>query len=229
MVVAIHQPNFLPWIGYFYKIKYCDVFVFLDNVQFSKNSYQNRVKIKTPQGASWLTEPVIHKFGQLTNETKLNNQENWIEKHLRTFEMNYKKAKYFNEIYSLLESVYHKRKWEFLCEINIALIDTICNYLEIKKNFLLASDLNVSGSSTDLLIRIIKKVGGDTYLSGVGAKNYQNEDAFKMNNIELIYSNFRHPIYPQLWGDFIPGLSIVDLLFNCGKNSYAYFINNNEI
>jgi len=223
-IVAIHQPNFLPWLGYFYKIYKADVFVFLDNVQFSKNSYQNRVKIKTTQGALWLTQPVLHNFGQLTNKTKLNNHDKWIDKHLKTLEMNYKKAKYFEEIYNLLKEVYFKKNWEYMSEINITFIKSICNYLGIEKKFLLATDLNLQGSSTDLLIAIIKKVGGNTYLSGIGGKKYQDEEKFAQSNIKLIYSDFTHPIYPQLWGEFIPWLSIIDLLFNCGKESKKYFI-----
>jgi hypothetical protein len=221
-IIAIHQPNFLPWLGYFYKIYKSDIFVFLDNVQFTKNSYQNRVKIKSPQGAIWLTEPVLHNFGQLTNEVKLNNKERWIDKHLKTLEMNYKRAKYFKEIYNLLAEIYLSKEWEYMSELNITFIKSISNYLGIKRKFLLASNLNVSGNSTDLLIGIIKKVDGNIYLSGKGGVKYQDEEKFSQNNIKLVYSDFKHPVYPQLWGEFIEGLSIIDLLFNCGKDSILY-------
>ena len=110
-IVAIHQPNFLPWLGFFYKMLKADLFVFLDNVQFSKNSYQNRVRIKTSQGQQWLTIPVFHSFGQLTNEVQINNKENWREKHLKTLEMNYKRTPYFKIIYNMLESIYFKKEW----------------------------------------------------------------------------------------------------------------------
>jgi len=221
-IIAIHQPNFLPWLGYFYKIYKSDIFVFLDNVQFTKNSCQNRVKIKSSQGSIWLTEPVLHNFGQLTNEVKLNNKERWIDKHLKTLEMNYKRAKYFKEIYNLLAEIYLSKDWKYMSELNITFIESISNYLGIKRKFLLASSLNVSGNSTDLLIEIIKKVGGGIYLSGKGGMKYQDEEKFSQNNIKLVYSDFKHPVYPQLWGEFIEGLSIIDLLFNCGKDSILY-------
>lgn len=225
MIVAIHQPNFLPWIGYFYKIHKADIFVLLDNVQFTKNSFQNRVKIKTSQGAQWLTLPVLHNFGQLTNEVRINNREGWKKKHLKTFELNYKKSPYFEVIYNMLKDIYLKKDWILMADFNKELINAICNFMEIKTKIVEASSLDVSGSSTDLLIDIIKKVGGTIYLSGRGGMKYQDEEKFKDNRIELIYTDFKHPIYPQLWGEFIEGLSIVDLLFNCGEGSINYLIN----
>jgi len=221
-IIAIHQPNFLPWLGFFYKMVKSDVFVFLDNVQFSKNSYQNRVKIKTPHGAVWLTVPVLHKFGQLTLEVKINNTEKWREKHLRTFEMNYKKAPFFKPIFDLLQEIYFKKEWELLVDFNTELILCISKYLGIKTEIMRASLLNAGGKSTELLVNILKELNASTYLSGKGGAKYQNEDVFKTIGIKLIYSNFEHPNYPQLWEGFLEGLSIVDLLFNCGEKSYQY-------
>jgi hypothetical protein len=217
MVVAIHQPNFLPWLGFFYKMLKSEMFVFLDNVQFSKNSFQNRVKIKTPKGPMWLTVPVHQKFGQLTKDVRIDNQEDWRSKHLKTFETYYRKACYFDEIYPMLMDVYMKEKWEYLNDFNIELITKIREYLEIKTPIIKASSLNIEGkSSTDLLIEIVKRVGGTAYLSGKGGTKYMDESKFRDENIQLIYSDFVHPIYNQLWGEFIEGLSIVDLLFNMG-------------
>lgn len=222
MIVAIHQPNFLPWMGYFYKIYKSDIFVFLDNVQFTKNGYQNRVKIKTSQGELWLTVPVRHKFGQLTSEVKFNTLENWREKHLKTLEMSYKRTPFFSILFDLLQKIYFKKDWINLSELNIALIEEVCLYLGITTRFVLASSLNVSGSSTNLLIDIVRNVGGNIYLSGRGGLKYQDEEKFSEHQIELVYTDFRHPVYPQLWGDFIEGLSIIDLIFNCGKDSLNY-------
>jgi hypothetical protein len=221
-VVAIHQPNFLPWLGFFYKMIKSDIFVFLDNVQFSKNSYQNRVKIKSSKGAIWLTVPVLHNFGQLTNEVKINNKELWREKHLKTLELNYKKALFFKPVFELLQEVYFKEEWELLVDFNIELISKISNFLGFKTELIKASSLNVRGKSTDLLIDIVKRLNGSIYLSGKGGANYQDEEKFRENGIELTYSDFKHPIYPQLWGEFIEGLSIIDLLFNCGEKSIDY-------
>jgi hypothetical protein len=221
-IVAIHQPNFLPWLGFFYKMLKSDIFVFLDNVQFSKNSFQNRVKIKSSQGAIWLTVPILHNFGQLTKDVRINNKEPWREKHLKTFEMNYKRAAYFKPFFELLQEIYFKKEWELLVDFNTELISHISKFLGIKTETIRASSLNVSGKSTDLLINIVKELNGSIYLSGKGGANYQDEKKFKNNGIELRYSDFKHPTYPQLWGEFIEGLSIVDLLFNCGEKSLGY-------
>ncbi len=219
MIVAIHQPNFLPWIGYFYKILKCDTFVFLDNVQYTKNSFINRNKIKTSQGELWLTVPVTFSFGQKILEVRINNNSDWRKKHLKTFELNYKKASFFEEIYEMIKNVYYEDDWLYLADLNIALILTISDYLGIKRKFIKASELEAEGKSTELLISIVKKLNGDVYLSGFGGAKYQEETAFEESGIKLLYYDFQHPIYKQLWGDFIPNLSVIDLLFNCGKDS----------
>ncbi len=221
-IVSIHQPNFVPWIGYFYKIVNCDVFVFLDNVQYTKNSFINRNKIKTPQRDRWLTVPVSFKFGQLINEVKINNNVQWRKKNLRTIEINYKKAPHYDAIYDLLKSACFRNEWELLTDLNIKLINTICQFLDLRVKTIRASTLGFNTSSTDLLIKIIKKLDGKIYLSGKGGANYQDEEKFKQNGISLLYTDFIGPIYPQLYGDFIPNLSIIDLLFNCGSESIKY-------
>ncbi len=221
-IVGIHQPNFLPWIGYFYKIGKSDVFVFLDNVQYAKNSFINRNKIKTPQGAAWLTVPVSFKFGQLINEVKINNETKWREKHLKTLEMNYKKANFFDDIFEIIKKIYYLRDWQNLSDFNISLIKSIVSYFGLDKSFVKSSALGVRAKSTELLIQIVKKVGSDVYLSGFGGVKYQDEGLFKKGGINLEYYNFHHPTYTQLWGRFIPNLSMIDLLFNCGPKSKDY-------
>jgi hypothetical protein len=219
-IVAIHQPNFLPWIGYFYKIAKSDIFVLLDNVQYVKNSFINRNKIKTPQDAIWLTVPVSFKFGELINEVKINNQIPWREKHLKTFEMNYKKARFFEEVFNGIKQVYYSEDWKCLCRLNIALIRFVTSYLGLEGKFVKASELDAHGKSTELLIQIIKEVKGDVYLSGFGGVKYQEETEFAKAGIKLMYTDFNHPVYKQLWGDFIPDLSIVDLMFNMGSKAF---------
>jgi len=221
MIVAIHQPNFIPWLGYFYKIYKSDVFVFLDNVQFTKNSFQNRTRVKASQGPIWLTEPVLTKgrFGQLTNEVEFNNSIPWRKKHLRTLEVNYKKSSHFDNFFSKLQEIYFKKEWKMLVEFNIELTKFVCSELGFKKRFEIASKLGVTGKATELLINICKKLGADVYLSGSGGRKYQREELFRKAGIKVIYSDFKHPIYPQLWGSFEPNLSIIDLLLNCGEQS----------
>lgn len=218
MIVGIHQPNYLPWLGYFYKIAKSDVFVFLDNVPYTKNSIINRNKIKTQHGAMWLTVSVLTKgrYGQLINEVEINNNIHWSKTHWKTICTNYVKAPYFQEYMSLFESVY-QREWRKIADLNETLIRLICEILSIKSvKVIRASELDVSGKSTELLINICKAVGADTYLSGFGGKKYMDEKLFEKNGIKLKYYEVQHPIYKQLWADFIPNLSVIDLLFNEG-------------
>lgn len=230
MIVAIHQPNFLPWLGYFYKIAQCDVFVLLDNVQYTKNSFINRNKIKTSQGVMWLTVPVKTKglFGQLIKDVEINNMVDWRKKHLGTLEANYRKARFFEPIFQGLKTIYFTDDWSKLCELNIRLLEWVLSLLELEKKLVRASNLNVEGESTQLLINIVKKVGGNIYLSGFGGSKYQEEELFKREGIKLQYYEFSHPIYPQLWSDFVPNLSIIDLLFNCEPESLDIILRNME-
>lgn len=219
--VAIHQPNYLPWLGYFYKIASCDMFVLLSNVQYAKNSIINRSKIKTSQGASWLTIGVLTKGkpNQLISEVKINNNVLWRDTHWKSISQNYARAPHFDE-YKEAFAGFYQRYWERLAELNEELIRSICQMLGIENTkFIKASDINVSGSGTELLINICKEVGANTYLSGFGGAKYMDEDKFRDAGIELRYYDFKHPVYHQLWGDFIPNLSVIDLLFNEGDKS----------
>ncbi|RKY50104.1 MAG: hypothetical protein DRP91_02555 [Candidatus Neomarinimicrobiota bacterium] len=228
-IVAIHQPNFLPWIGYFYKIVKSDIFVFLDSVQYTKNSFINRNKVKTSQGEMWLTVPVSFSFGQLIREVRINNVVDWRKKHLKTLEINYKKAKFFYEVFEIVEEVYYSEDWMNLSEFNICLIEKIMSYLGLSCSFVRSSSLGISGKGTELLVNIVKKVGGNVYLSGFGGAKYQEEKLFKNEGISLIYYDFTHPVYEQLWGNFIPNLSIIDLLFNVGDGSASVIRNSGKV
>ena len=221
IIVSIHQPNFIPWIGYFYKIVRSDIFVLLDNVQYTKNGFINRNRIKVGKGTMWLTIPVKTKgrFGQLIKEVEINNAVDWRNNHLKTLEMNYKKAKFFKPIFNGLKNIYYTADISNLCEFNIKIFEWLLSQLKLDKKVIRASELDVKGKSTQLLIDIVKKVSGNVYLSGFGGGNYQEENLFKNNGIELIYYDFKHPVYYQLWSNFIYNLSIIDLLFNYGPDS----------
>lgn len=220
-IVGIHQPNFLPWLGYFYKIANCDVFVLLDNVQYTKNSFINRNRIKTANGPLWLTVPVKvrGRFGQSIKDVEINNKIDWKKKHLRTLKMNYKKAEFFEEIYKSIKEIYLDKEWVSLCEFNVELLTLVIKMLGIRKKIIKSSELNVKGEGAQLLINIVKKIGGDVYLSGFGGAKYQEENLFEETGVKLRYYHFEYPIYPQLWNNFIPNLSIIDLLFNRDKES----------
>jgi len=222
MIVAVHQPNFLPWLGYFYKMAHSDVFVLLDSVAFSKNSYTNRSRIKTPQGEQWLTVPVRHSSGQLISETAINDETDWRKKHLKTLEANYAKAPFFREVFDGLSAIYAAAAGDGLSGFNMRLIRFVAEYCGITTRLVVGSSLNVTGQSTDLLVAILKALGGTTYLSGTGGSKYQSEEDYTRAGLVLRYSDFAHPTYPQLWGPFCAGLSIVDALFNCGRGTARF-------
>ena len=227
MIISIHQPNFIPWIGYFYKIAKSDTFVILDDVQFTKNSFINRNKIKTPSGEQWLGIPIIQsgKFGQNINQCQIQNQEIHLSKITKSIKLNYAKCEFFDWLYPDLQTILNKKD-QTLVSANVALISTILNLLEIKTPFMLASDLhNIEGESTERLISICKELNADKYLYGFGAKNYQEDELFRNAGIELKKNAFIHPDYKQLWGEFIPNLSIIDFLFNIGPEAIPFFKN----
>ena len=229
MTIAIHQPNFIPWIGYFFKISRCDVFVLLDNVQYTKNGFINRNRIKTPQGENWLTLPVIQsgKFGQDIKDTQIVNKDYTIKKVTASVAANYKKAKYFEKYFGEFASILNASD-DNLRNFNSALIKWIVADLNIKTKLIYASELDgITGESTERLVSICKKLNGTDYLAGLGAKKYQEDHLFNIENINVVNTPFKHPEYPQLWGDFLPSMSIMDLLFNCGPE--AKTILNNSI
>jgi hypothetical protein len=218
--VAIHQPNYIPWLGYFFKIVHANKFVFLDVTTYSCGSFVNRNYIKTPNGPAWLTIPVIKsgRFGQLIGEVETDLMPRWADRHLATLRGNYSRAPHFKEIIALLEPHYSvvTDKGIPLADFNIGLITSIVTYLDVSTQFIRASELDVSGYKTDLLLDICRAIGASTYLAGTGAKSYQDDVKFKGSGIASVYSPFVQRIYPQLFGEFVGNLSIVDVLMNCG-------------
>ena len=215
MICAIHQPNFLPWLGYFDKIKQADIFIFMDNAQYTQGTWINRCYIRKDKNKQWLTVPVLHsgRFGQKISETETNYKTNWAEKHLKTLELDYGKAPYFKKYFPDIKKIL-EQKHKKLADMNIRLIKKITEWLKSETRFIKGSELKVEGIGTNLLINMVKAAGGDTYLCGGGAEGYQEDEKFGENNIKLIYQNFQHPIYKQQSDEFIPGISIIDFLFN---------------
>jgi len=221
--MAMHQPNFIPWLGYFYKIYACDIFIYLDAVQYPRGqSYAARNRIKTPNGVSFLTVPVrITKgSGGKVKYTEVEfAEQNWRGKQIKTLTMNYKRAPFFPEIIPLVRAPIESAT--SLVELNIGLIEGIANYLKIDtKRIRLSEILTSFGQKTDLIVDICQAVGANIYLSGTGGgRDYNDEKLLARNGITLAYSDFIHPVYSQLWSEFTPGLSILDLLFNHGPAS----------
>jgi len=222
MLVGIHQPEHLPWLGFFHKIYLSDVFVLLDNVQYRKNYFQNRNRIRTSDGFCWVTVPVLAKnrSSQKIDEVEINqNIKNWQRDIWRTIKQNYTKALSFTRYGPFLEEVYCNNQWSRLVDLNICLIKKLVEWLGIKTKLLIASQLNVEGKSSHLLLDICQKVGATEYLSGKFGRDYLDESKFQAVNIEVIYQDFTHPVYKQVYEPFMPAMSVIDLLMNHGEKS----------
>jgi hypothetical protein len=217
-VAAIHQPNFLPWLGFFHKMAMADVFILLDSVPFTKNSFQNRVKIKSAQGEQWLTVPVLTKgrFGQITSQVPINNNTRWRKVHLATLRTNYRRAPYYEEVMAWLEPLY-RQKPTHLATFNQSLIEAVMDQLNLPTGLVNASSLISGESGSQLLLHLVQAVGGNVYLSGPTGHTYLDLCAFEQAGVEVWFQRSCHSTYPQLYGDFIPGLSIIDLLMNVGS------------
>lgn len=228
MILSIHQPNFIPWLGFFHKVLLSDIFILLDDVQFEKNSFTNRNKVKIANGYCWLTVPVklSGKFGVKICEVEIARQQPWRKKHLSTILFNYKKAPYFYLYESFFSEMYEKN-WSSLAELNIFVLENLFQFLDISTKIVLSSSLVIEGKKNDLVLNICKKFNADIYVSGMLGKNYLVDDNFLSTGIQIYYQDYQHPIYPQLHQDFQPNLSIIDLLCNCGPESKSIILNGN--
>jgi len=219
MRVAVHQPQYLPWSGLFDKIDHADGFVVLDNVQFEKNEWQNRNRIKTPQGWKWLTVPVHYAFPQRVCEVRV-DETDWQRTHWRTLTQSYRKAPHFDRYAPLLEPLYTTR-WVWLLDLALASMERLASALGVRWAPRLASEMALTDEPNQRLIDICRQVGADRYLAGSGSRHYLDLAAFNAAGILVEVQQFVHPAYPQLYGAFEPGLSVIDLLFNCGPESLA--------
>lgn len=222
MIAAIHQPNFLPWAGFFHKMARADRFVFLDSVPFTKGGYTNRVRIKTASGPQWLTVPVLSKgkSGQPIREVQYDPVVDWRSKVVRTLQANYGRCPHYSLYAGPIEQIL-RTGGDSLADLNIRLIEYVADLLDMRTPTTRSSQMNSQGKAADLLIALCQELGADTYLSGSGAADYQDEQTFQKAGVRLTYTGFVHPTYPQAFGDFQAGLSIVDLLFHCGPQSAA--------
>ena len=218
MIVAIHQPQFMPWLGYFDKMDRADCFVLLDNVQYKKNEWQNRNRIKTAAGKQWLTVPVSFIFPARIMEVGVNQSDTWRRKHWQALRTNYSKAPYWDSACEFLQAFY-ARGWDMLAPLNQASIAWLRGVLGVDTELLLASEMELSKEPTERLVDICKTVGADTYLAGVDGRKYMNLEPFAQAGIDLIFQDYDHPVYPQLFAGFESHLSALDLVLNCGPES----------
>jgi len=219
MVVAAHQPQYLPWLGYFHKIDRADIFVLLDNVQFKKNEWQNRNRIKTAQGWQWLTVPVLYKYPQLINEVMINNKVNWQHKQRQAILSNYRKAPHYERLGGFFEDIF-STSWQFVSQLNVAVVKRLTAILGMDTSLYVASELGEFPQDPDeRLIGITKHFRADTYLAGAGGRGYMDLDKYTQSGTEVIFQDFKHPVYSQLFGEFEPFMSVIDLIFNHGDKS----------
>jgi len=228
MILTAHQPVYLPWLGLFHKISLAETFVYFDQVQYLPKDWMNRNKIRTKDGSIWLTIPVLRKgYRDLkTSEIEINNSTNWQKKHLRSISLNYKKSPYFENYIPFFEDVY-SRKWEFLGDLNEYMLKWFLDELGIKVNFLNAKNFKFEGEKSSLILNMCKKLDASTYIFGTLGKDYANVHEFEKNNVKLIFQDYNHPKYSQLYSEFVSHLSVIDLLFNHGPKSLEIILSNN--
>jgi len=232
MIVTIHQPQYLPWLGYFDKADRADIFILLDNVQYKKNDWQNRNKIRTSQGSQWLTVPVISNFGQKIIDVKIDQKQNWQKAHCSAIKLNYGKAKYYEKYISEIEDIY-QQKWEYLVDINMILLEKIVGWLGITTRLVRSSKYAVAEESTQRLVDLCLQFDANTYLSGADGEKYLEFEKFKEKNITVTTQDYCHPVYSQLWSvnnnQFSSHMSVLDLLFNHGDDSLKILRNGDSI
>jgi hypothetical protein len=205
-------------------IAYVDEFIIYDDMQFTKRDWRNRNQIKTPHGLQWLTVPVLvkGKYYQKIIETEIDGQD-WSSNHLKTISQNYKRAKYFDEIYQIISPIYNNIQFTNLSNLNRTLIETICLYLDIKTKISNSWDYELIEGKTERLANLCLQAGATEYISGPAAKNYVDDSVFNSLDIKLTWFDYNgYQEYPQLWGDFTHFVSILDMLFNCGKDSKKF-------
>ncbi|MDY7577591.1 WbqC family protein [Herbaspirillum sp. RTI4] len=222
--VAILQSNYIPWKGYFDMIAAVDEFILYDDMQYTRRDWRNRNQIKTPQGIQWLTVPVLvkGKYHQKIRETELDDAD-WAASHWKALVQNYRRAPYFDEIAVWLEPLYIANSYTHISQLNHTFINAICKFLNIKTVIRNSWDYSLLDGKTERLADLCQQAGGTEYISGPAAKDYVEEKIFTDMNIKLTWFDYvGYPEYPQLWGEFSHGVTILDLLFNCGKDAHRY-------
>ncbi len=219
--VAVVQSNYIPWKGYFDMIAAVDEFILYDDMQYTRRDWRNRNQIKTPQGLQWLTVPVLvkGKYYQKIRETKIDGTE-WPHAHWKSLELNYRRSPYFDEVAAWLRPLYFSENYSHLSQLNRNFIEAICNYLGVQTKITNSWDYSLGEGKTERLANLCLQAGATEYIAGPSSKAYVDEKIFSGLGIKLTWFEYDdYPEYPQLWGNFTHGLTVLDVLFNCGKNS----------
>lgn len=225
MRAGILQPSYLPWLGYFDQMAQSDVFVIYDDVQYDRDGWRNRNKIKTPQGWQWLTVPVTVKGKPDIRDVEVDNHAGWYQDHAKAIRQNYSRAPFFKDYVTEFEGAYRLGGWPKLINLNLHFLQCLKGILGIRTELVLASTLRCDNPDrVRRLIDLCRRLGADEFLEGSSGRNYlavDGEKLFAAEGITLQYHDYQHPVYPQLYGPFLPFLSVIDLIFNCGPESLS--------
>ena len=230
MILTAHQPSYLPWLGFFSKMVKSDIFVYLDTVSYSKGGWSSRNKIRTHEGWMWLTIPILTggKSNQIFTEVKIDNTQQWARKHWKSISTNYSRAPYFSLYENFFRDVYGN-EWKYLSELDEHITKFLIESLGIKIKFVKASiSLQLEGHKSSLVLDMCMKMKADVFIFGGEGKNYAKVEDFENAGIKVIFQEYTHPVYPQIHGEFISNMSVIDLLFNCGPKSLDILLSNEE-
>lgn len=220
MIVAVHQPHFLPWLGYLDRMRHADLFIVLDHVQFERRNYQNRTRFRMNGEAQWLTVPVVQQSQkEIITGKRIDNTDTrgWGARHFQTLRHAYRQAPHFKDYAGELQALL-ERRWDRLADLDQATLDFLREALDIRTPLVSSTSLAPAGAKSELILELCKAVGADTYLAGMGgSRAYLDREKFAAEGVNIAWQDFRHPEYPQCGAaPFIRGLSAMDLLFNCG-------------
>jgi hypothetical protein len=224
MIVAAHQPNFLPWLGFFHKIASCDLFVILDHVQYEQQNFQNRNRFKLTNGANWLTVPVEHNGPfELIDQKRIryHQREDWRQRCWNVLAASYRAAPHFATYAPPIREIWAER-FTHVLPLNLALLQYCCDVLQIRTPMVMSSSLGLNTKKSEMVADLVERAGGSVYLSGAGgSRRYLDLSLFAARGLTVRWQEYRHPVYPQLFPEqgFVPSLSVLDLLFNCGPAS----------
>ncbi len=232
MILTAHQPAYLPWCGLIDKIASADTYVSFDQVQYLPKEFQNRNRINTPAGPMWLTVPVLRRGyrDKPLNEIRIDNTQPWQRRHWNAIVGNYSKAPHFATYAPWLEVFYRESSWDTLAQLNETMLRWFLLTLGVETTFLRASDYDFQGAKSELVLDMCRQLGATTYIFGALGRDYADVAAFERAEVEVRFQNYFHPSYPQCWGgEFVPYLSVLDLLLNCGPGSLGIIRSNQAV
>jgi WbqC-like protein len=229
VILTAHQPAYLPWLGLFHKIALADLFCYFDIAQYQTKDYNNRNKIKTHSGEIWLSVPVESKnhFGKSVGDIRI-VQNGWQRKHFKSIQLSYQKAPYYHDYIDGLEAVLIGQLFETLSALNLQMLRFLMSCLALKTPIVKASDYAFQGAKSDLVLDMCLQLKADTYIFGAQGRDYADVDKFRAGGVEPRFQDYRHPVYRQLHGEFLPYMSVIDLLFNEGPRSREALLSGND-